>query len=494
MAAANQRWHLALAMAAPAVIAAALAAEPAVPACDCAGFCSGKCSLPTAASAPGDITVYRLTPRNITDLVNKDTGDAAGDAFFTLDEYDLPMRCADGVSTAARGCFLDVSDVYMQFRISVDGLYGPYGHCNPPHENSLAGNFSCRGMGQTHHGLPPQNSSSYCSCPRTDRAVGRQRVSMQFGQWGGFVGNLSRLLDGYWYSTPAAGQCTGAERPGLSGCSWRPAAVSAVVNASCVQRAVYRNIESRHTACFESCPGAAAAGPGAPPNRSTACVNRCFQQAVLGGGGAVAMTAEEITAPWYKAFGPPSAGGCPRCTLDPKTPKMYSCLVPAAAAAAAAASAAAAARWKRDRARQRPLLALQFAAVMRTADGYGRTGDGYGGDGCIAARQKLQAPAVVKSQIHWDGQQRRLAQTNEKLSTKVQKNTTVVDRFDLAPVISLELEVRRDALLLLQLLMLWLLPLVLLMLLRLQLLMMWLLLLVLLLLLLLLRLLLLVDT
>jgi len=32
---------------------------------------------------------YRLTPRNITDLVNKDTGNAEGDAFFTLDEYRL---------------------------------------------------------------------------------------------------------------------------------------------------------------------------------------------------------------------------------------------------------------------------------------------------------------------------------------------------------------------------------------------------------------------
>ena len=65
-------------------------------ACDCAGFCSGHCSLPTPAGAPETLTLYRLTPRNITDLVNKDTGDAEGDAFFTLDEYDLPMRCSQG--------------------------------------------------------------------------------------------------------------------------------------------------------------------------------------------------------------------------------------------------------------------------------------------------------------------------------------------------------------------------------------------------------------
>ena len=168
--------------------------------CDCAGFCSGHCSLPTPAAAPETLTLYRLTPRNITDLVNKDTGDAEGDAFFTLDEYDLPMRCSQGASTNARGCFLDVNDIYMAFEVEVDGLYGPYGHCNPPHQNSLVGNFSCRGMG---HGGAPQNTSTYCYCPRTNHTVGRQHVSDQFGRYGsGFVSQLSHLLDGYWYSTP----------------------------------------------------------------------------------------------------------------------------------------------------------------------------------------------------------------------------------------------------------------------------------------------------
>lgn len=180
-----------------AVVARRIAA--AAPACDCGGFCSGHCSLPTPAGPPETLTLYRLTPRNITDLVNKDTGNAEGDAFFTLDEYDLPMRCSHGVSTNARGCFLDVDDVYMAFEVQVDGLYGPYGHCNPPHDNSLVGNFSCRGMG---HG-PPRNSSSYCYCPRTNRTVGRQHVSDQFGRYGSsFVSKLSHLLDGYWYSTP----------------------------------------------------------------------------------------------------------------------------------------------------------------------------------------------------------------------------------------------------------------------------------------------------
>jgi hypothetical protein len=36
------------------------------------------------------------------------------------------MRCSQGVSTNARGCFLDVTDIYMAFEVQVDGLYGPY--------------------------------------------------------------------------------------------------------------------------------------------------------------------------------------------------------------------------------------------------------------------------------------------------------------------------------------------------------------------------------
>ena len=43
--------------------------------CDCEGFCSRQCSLPMNATPPATIDVYRLTPYNITDLVNKNTGD-----------------------------------------------------------------------------------------------------------------------------------------------------------------------------------------------------------------------------------------------------------------------------------------------------------------------------------------------------------------------------------------------------------------------------------
>ena len=259
---------------------------------------------------------FRLTPANVTSLADKDTGDAAGDAFFSIDEYDLPMRCVNGSGTDARGCFLDVTDVYMQFEVAVDGKYGPYGHCNPPKDNSLLGNWSCKGMGAGYG--PPRNSSQYCYCGsgRQNWTVGRQHVSMQFGKWPSFIGNFSKLLDGLWYSTPSQAQCPDGAMPhgGDGACSWSVLGVAKTANASCVQSRLYRLIERRNEACFEACPSFV---EGALPNRATACVNSCFEEAVIGDGKDVkAMTVFEILAPWKLAFSSddPTAGGCPRCS------------------------------------------------------------------------------------------------------------------------------------------------------------------------------------
>ena len=106
----------------------------------------------------------------------------------------------------------------------------------------------------------------------------------------------------------------------------------------------------------------------------------------------------------------------------------------------AAASPPDSARARRgpDGRQQRPLLAQQFAAVMRTADGYSASAPD--GDGCVAAR--ALHPAVATSRVWWDGRTKRMATTNGQLLRKVLKNTTVVDRLDLVPAVSLEIEVR----------------------------------------------------
>ena len=78
--------------------AAAAAAGPAVCATNgstpgqiaevCTRFCSGECAfLNTTAGdtgLPELKTLYRVTPWNVTSIINKDTGDPAGDVFFYL--------------------------------------------------------------------------------------------------------------------------------------------------------------------------------------------------------------------------------------------------------------------------------------------------------------------------------------------------------------------------------------------------------------------------
>ena len=135
----------------------------------------------------------------------------------------------------------------------------------------------------------------------------------------------------------SSGQCSGSHKPGDgSGCSWKVSRIQKVVNASCVQRAVYSNIEARNTACFDKCAQASGSdvlepvrgvrATPTPPNRSSACVNSCFQAAVVGNTSTkiVPMTAAEILAPWSRAFAPaPGDGVCPPCVLD--STGVYSC-------------------------------------------------------------------------------------------------------------------------------------------------------------------------
>lgn len=146
---------------------------------------------------------------------------------------------------------------------------------------------------------------------------------MQFGSYGGYIGNLSHLLDGLWYSTPKLGQCKPGQILGTTGCSWRATKLTKVANASCVQRRVYAPIETNPTAasCIALCPdGGYKTGSVRLPNRTSACVIKCFQAAVLKIG-AGSAGAQALVEPWNKAFASddPKDGGCPQCHLRPKT-------------------------------------------------------------------------------------------------------------------------------------------------------------------------------
>ena len=104
-----------------------------------ADFCNFKCAfynassdLPTDSGKPQNITLYRITPFNVSGIVNKNTGDAPGDVRFFLERKNITQECAKDPHSF--GCFLDGDNMYGKFTVEVDGLWGPYhqsGYCAP---------------------------------------------------------------------------------------------------------------------------------------------------------------------------------------------------------------------------------------------------------------------------------------------------------------------------------------------------------------------------
>jgi hypothetical protein len=50
--------------------------------CTCETFCDYKCSINT--TKPHNVSLFRMTPAGVLDLVNKNTGDDAGDVGFVI--------------------------------------------------------------------------------------------------------------------------------------------------------------------------------------------------------------------------------------------------------------------------------------------------------------------------------------------------------------------------------------------------------------------------
>jgi hypothetical protein len=80
--------------------------------------------------APENITVYRITPANVTGLAQKDTGDAGGDAGFYAGMMLVHLAACEPPYTSW-GCFLAEKPVITKFTLETDGVYGPYLKCNP---------------------------------------------------------------------------------------------------------------------------------------------------------------------------------------------------------------------------------------------------------------------------------------------------------------------------------------------------------------------------
>jgi hypothetical protein len=257
-----------------------------------------------------------MTPRNVSGIANKDTGNDAGDLFFTLLSATKASECSKPDPPPWAGCFLNGDNVFIKSKVSVDGNWGIYQECNPskialPAEEENSGSFACCGAlscsSTSKFGGKPHNSSKYCYCDRTNHTVGKSTVVAHFGASAGskfmpkYLSQTAELVGGNWYSTPARGECKGDHTPGdASGCTWKVNEVVTTINQTCVKGNVYGAVEKNCPKIFESCPNAY--------NRTDACYSGVFFDAFLGNStfGCEAMTRDQLLKPWTDSFN----GGC----------------------------------------------------------------------------------------------------------------------------------------------------------------------------------------
>jgi hypothetical protein len=141
-------------------------------------FAAAGLFLPAAAAAAAaatepagltNITVYRVSPLTYPGLHNMDTGDPSGDIGFGMWELMMPMDCRGGSRHMNIGCggttagngtgtYIkpgDPTNVYEEFVVEVNSLFGDYNDCNPILEGPQAGVFACEAS----------DDGTHCTCP-----------------------------------------------------------------------------------------------------------------------------------------------------------------------------------------------------------------------------------------------------------------------------------------------------------------------------------------
>jgi len=424
-----------------ALAAARFALAVVMPPCDttrtpnevCEDFCNDRCGFYNVSvgdtGSPGKLTLFRLTPTNVTGLRNKDTGDAPGDIGYWLMKKNITRQCAQDPKSF--GCIDDGDNLYGVFDVEVDGQFGPYLQCNQLRHgpNPFApiwedtSRFIC-GMNclvptttgcHSYDQQPDKNGSSYdgsfhCHCDSTardTRTVGRSEPPFLAGKssvpdswvpqckqgyvpapagvcpqgavhatvhgwsfestlamaceacsqdqnctgWATQDNRTARLfrgkvlpvrtakpclgawalawtkgtswfgvgdLGGYWYSTPAAGECAPGAPLGADGCTWREVA-STYKNASCVDGKVDAAVEVYGRSCFNRC--------SLPLNRTSDCYLDCYHSVIQGDAARniTKMPDAHVIEPWVRATREedPKKGGCPAVT--PKHCKGEQC-------------------------------------------------------------------------------------------------------------------------------------------------------------------------
>lgn len=298
---------------------------------------------PAAPDQPVELTVFGLRPLNLTGLVNKNTGDAAGDLFFFLtDRFVAPFACnvTNGRWWACheQGT-LSHDSVYTKSVLEVEGSWPNataagscrpdpghrcYSGCNPSDANGSAFRCGCA-IGPAPVPPPPPSPSHHhhgsggVPCDVVGRAEIRSRYetcadgcTAPNDQW---KSDLSKLIGGEWYSTTAQGDCSNPQR---ERCAWRVKSIVKTVNASCVNGNFLRSVAAKASRCLAGCTAAER------EDATSSCYVTCIFQRLLGKSTSfpnathAGMSAAEMVAPWLAGFESedPAKGGCPALKHD----------------------------------------------------------------------------------------------------------------------------------------------------------------------------------
>ena len=190
------------------------------------------------------------------------------------------------------------------------GSVAPYLKCNPRAHSAWVDTKTWYCM--YGNNVERNGGTNGCACKRANTTVGRDPIehnencSVPDAQ-GRIPAGCSAV--GWWYSTPHAGECQGAARPGDgSGCTWRLVETVKTVNATCMRNNLAAFGVTENPSCFAGCN----VRPGQPVplgTLSSECFRNCYEQVWR----EVRPTQARIKATWDAAFESedPERGGCP---------------------------------------------------------------------------------------------------------------------------------------------------------------------------------------
>lgn len=304
-----------------------------------------------------EITVYHVHAANVSNIpMNMDTGDAPGDLFFELDQFLLPLQCADpsyfyDKFECQNPEHLSKGLVATEVHLEVDSRYTNYSGCNfctgtdpftrKPCE---AGTYVCdcmnflnpKGCDRRFVGMETVvhefvhdvteeckdtleevcghvRYSKWCNLclARHQHILNKSTCSADAKSYCPGIGfplctsdsknydcwhmNLGRKTKGLWFSTFREGYCDD-ESPDAF-CSWKVLS-SKTIQEECVKTRLRDTVEEEGAECFEAC---------GTRNQSSPCWVGCFFTTVLGpqshnSTNVTGMALEKLTDAWSSSF------------------------------------------------------------------------------------------------------------------------------------------------------------------------------------------------